>query len=112
MSTLSKLNLNSINISDSDSEMSTFISSDTYSFPSFLIEKDLAMTSMEYLEEDSILPPYIETEDSSPSSPTYRRFNSNVFLVSNRSQSGLEINDSLINNALQYIPMIIPNKDN
>jgi hypothetical protein len=109
MSSLSKLNTHSTYNNDSDSDLSTFITSETNSFPSFLIKKDLAMTSMEYLEEDSIIPPYLDVEDLSP---MYQRFNSNVVILSTRNQSGMKINADLINTTLQHFPVVIENKEN
>ena len=109
MSSLSKLNTHSTYINDSDSDISTFINLETNSFPSFLMKKDIAMTSMEHLEEDSILPPYLEPEDHSP---TYQKFNSNVFILSTRSQSGMKVNDDLIHSTLQYFPVVVSDNEN
>ena len=73
------------------------------------MKKDIAMTSMEYLEEDSILPAYLEYEEHSP---TYQKFNTNVLIISTRNQSGLKVNDTLIHNALQCFPTVISDKEN
>lgn len=104
MSSGLKFNTNSLDFSDCDSELSTFIMSDRKTFPSFLIEKDIAMSPIEFLEEDSLLESSCDHEDDSPN---YHRINTNVVLISSRSQDGIVIDDALINGSLNVFPTII-----
>ena len=102
MSSDLKFNNNSLDFSDCDSELSTFIISDRKSFPSFLTDKDIAMSPIEFIEEDSLLESSCEDD-----SPNYHRINTNVFLISSRSQDGIVIDDALINDSLNFFPTII-----